>query len=633
MAVGDWIDVTLTTDNTGDVRIMLKSLFNSGAEDDLSGWAYGYHLDAQDSHAFHIKVKATTDDESAGKVIRQISAGYAGVGDGVDTTDRTTNEVKVEVPLKSGTEPDEALIEPIIRLSVTYPTAPVSVGDWIPAALHISNVGTVPVIMGTLYGCHTEDDPSGWVIDTVVPAKSEKKMTVQVKATSTDFGFGQVDRTFCADYAGYGPGAAQDSKTSNNADLTVLFKQPEDSKFVPTPGIKVKKTETSTYPNDKFYVQDDVITYLITVENTGNINLYNVITVDALDGSTLGVEPVLPPSGKLSYTFQHKVTQNDAEVFGFVANYAAIQYTVETSVVPLTINTNTVYSLTGVEEPSAAPAPQPADRCRLIFTGAGENSRDYQLHLCPEHRGTWEAAEGLLKAAEGDLEILKAWQKAEALWRTDLAELNRKVLDAAKSADRPALEAEQQAWGCWLESQKSLLNRMYPDQPMAVMERTVQLLMFREAELCESLGKEEPAWRMPLGGADLTAALEDAGCGRKLTPLEDGDLQVRDTLCENHVRLDRMLLKQLAEAEPEGDPTELWNRSAGLWQSALSTLLNKRYAQGSLAMQAEIAAYQENLELLLEARREALALRWPGDAAAEAAAMTVRTAVMMLCKP
>ena len=56
-----------------------------------------------------------------------------------------------------------------------------------------------------------------------------------------------------------------------------------------------------------------------------------------------------------------------------------------------------------------------------------------------------------------------------------------------------------------------------------------------------------------------------------------------------------LLLKQLAEAAPEGDQTELWNRSAGLWQSALSTLLNKRYAQGSLAMQAEIAAYQENL--------------------------------------
>ena len=34
-----------------------------------------------------------------------------------------------------------------------------------------------------------------------------------------------------------------------------------------------------------------------------------------------------------------------------------------------------------------------------------------------------------------------------------------------------------------------------------------------------------------------------------------------------------------------------------------------------------------------EARREALALRWPGDAAAESAAMTVRTAVMLLCEP
>ncbi|WP_373396609.1 hypothetical protein V8V91_17830 [Algoriphagus halophilus] len=88
--------------------------------------------------------------------------------------------------------------------------------------------------------------------------------------------------------------------------------------IVRQPGISLTKTADVSSVN----AEGDIITYTLVLENTGNLTLENVTTVDPLTGLS-ALEPSLNPGQSISYTTSYTVTQTDIDT-GFIENDATV---------------------------------------------------------------------------------------------------------------------------------------------------------------------------------------------------------------------------------------------------------------------------------------------------------------------
>lgn len=312
---GDVIEYTLTLTNTSNV-----TLVDVGFSDTLAGLTplqYTWPTTAPVGTLLPgATVTATTTFEVAqtdvdfGSIVNVGTA--SGTPIGTTTPLEQTDSVTVNIA------PRGQLVA--VKTGALRPGAIGQVGDIIDYAVKVTNVGNVTVYNGRLV------DPLpgittpviGWPgTPGVLPVGASVTGTATYALTQAD-----IDRGFILNIAkvdARSPNSAVNDVVANTNGVTIRTVEP-------APALSVIKTADVAGTGDL----GDVITYTLTVRNTGNVTLDGVTLSDALPGIDLDPLPwneatnaahALAPTQSIQTFARHTITQADLNA-GFVRNTA-----------------------------------------------------------------------------------------------------------------------------------------------------------------------------------------------------------------------------------------------------------------------------------------------------------------------
>ena len=191
-------------------------------------------------------------------------------------------------------------------------SGPYTVGSTIGYSFLVTNTGSVTLtdvtVTDGLAGLSAIVCPS-----TTLPVGGAMTCTATYVVTQSDVDAGNVHNSATA--SGTPPA------TPGNPNPTPITTPPSviDTPIAQTPALATAKTATLTVDNGTQGVANigDVITYHVTVTNTGNMTLTNVVVVDTLDGyapTTLTCSPTTLAPGQVATcaSYTHTVTVEDA---------------------------------------------------------------------------------------------------------------------------------------------------------------------------------------------------------------------------------------------------------------------------------------------------------------------------------
>ncbi|WP_289031667.1 pectinesterase family protein [uncultured Algoriphagus sp.] len=198
---------------------------------------------------------------------------------------------------------DDAVVEAIQRPGITMdktadPTSVDAAGQEVTYTLTVTNTGNT-----TLAGVTINDPLTGFSenVGSMVPGQVVVRETTYV-VTQADIDNGSIVNL--ADVFAF----SGQTPVSDEDDAVV--------EAIRNPSIQVIKTDNGTEVSEA----GDVITYTLTVTNTGNVTLTNVTVVDPLTGLDVNVG-TLAPGASTSVDTDYEVTQTDVDA-GFVLNTA-----------------------------------------------------------------------------------------------------------------------------------------------------------------------------------------------------------------------------------------------------------------------------------------------------------------------
>ncbi len=119
-----------------------------------------------------------------------------------------------------------------------------------------------------------------------------------------------------------------------------------------TEPVTVTKAEISAPKVGTTYQEGEIIEYQITVTNNTDTDMTGALLYDVLSDTPIGVLSTLPAHDSISGPYAYKVTADDVAA-GQVVNYAWVEWTQVGSLVPQTVISNEVTSLTGKKQASA----------------------------------------------------------------------------------------------------------------------------------------------------------------------------------------------------------------------------------------------------------------------------------------
>ena len=195
--------------------------------------------------------------------------------------------VVIDNTIKQETEPVKTTVaNPAIGITKSISNgseAPFELDDEIEYTVKVTNTGNVTLTDIELTDSLSEDltietlpegatyDQDGWIVIEELEPEASIIFTYTYTVTSGDILAGKVTNTATA--------TADDPTKSGDETVSAEDDATADLDDV-NAGIEVTKTADKTGP----LVEGDVITYTITVENTGNVALKNIDVVDALEG-------------------------------------------------------------------------------------------------------------------------------------------------------------------------------------------------------------------------------------------------------------------------------------------------------------------------------------------------------------
>ncbi|SFU15003.1 conserved repeat domain-containing protein, partial [Algoriphagus locisalis] len=347
---GEVIIYTITITNTGNVTLNTLEVTDplTGADEPINTLAPGASL----SKDFPYTV--TQADVDNGQIDNTASVTAL---DPNDEVVEDSDEVTVDA-IQQG----EIELTKSANVS-TYDEA----GDLIRYTVVITNIGNV-----TLTDVNVTDPLVN--LDQTYPSMAPGEsytLTSRYTVTQADVDNGQIDNT--ASVTGNSPNPAT---VSDSDDVTVIAEQ--------SPAILLEKVaDVANYDED-----GDVITYTLTVTNTGNVTLTNVIVTDPLTGMDETI-PSLAPSEVLTYTTTYTIEQTDVDD-GSVINDANVigtppigpDVTDEDAVEVLALQSGSI-DLTKTATPRIFDAPNEVITYTLVVTNTG-NLTLTELNLVDE---------------------------------------------------------------------------------------------------------------------------------------------------------------------------------------------------------------------------------------------------------
>ncbi|MFC5191431.1 gliding motility-associated C-terminal domain-containing protein, partial [Algoriphagus aquatilis] len=288
-AAGDVITYTLTVTNTGNV-----SLSNVTVVDPLTGLNQTVGTLAPGaSQSVTTTYAVIQSDVDSGQITNVASVS----GQGPDQTTVSAQDDAVVTAIQN----------PSIDVEITDNEADIDEeGEEIDYTITVTNTGNV-----TLTNVTVVDSKTGTVVNvgTLAPGESKQVETVYT-VTQEDVDRGSVSNEATA--TGESPNEGDDNPTDIDEVTTPIAQ---------LPSIVIEKKSDKT----EIFGAGEVVTYTLTVTNTGNVTLSGVTVKDPLTGlvETVGV---LAPGATASFETEYVVTLDDMAE-GSVTNVATVEAT------------------------------------------------------------------------------------------------------------------------------------------------------------------------------------------------------------------------------------------------------------------------------------------------------------------
>ena len=294
----DKITYSITVKNDGNLTVNNIEVTDDKTGDVLDFGTLEGHQEATQT----VEYTVTEDDVLAGTIVNNATVTKAEDPDGKtpDTTPGTTTVTT-----------EEAKPSLVVHKTVNGKTSGYKLGEEVIYNISVENTGNVTVKNVVVTDELTGDKLS---FGDITPGETAESQQVTYKVTEDDVLQGSIVNVATA--TGSTPKGADDP-TVTPGTTTVTTEDP-------SPSMTVNKKTTSEKPEGGYKV-GDVITYAISVTNTGNVTLSNVKVSDALTGNVdsdvLDFGILTPGETSKEQTVSYTVTEADVSR-GYVRNEA-----------------------------------------------------------------------------------------------------------------------------------------------------------------------------------------------------------------------------------------------------------------------------------------------------------------------
>jgi LPXTG-site transpeptidase (sortase) family protein len=302
-AVGDTVTFDVVTKNTGNISLTNVVVTDPGTEQALGPCTLN-----EDPTLVPLPAELGVGDILYCEAYHEVTQADIDNGEYSNTATSDSDQTDEE----SGTAVVQMVQIPLVQLTkvgtlhqdVVAPDTRVDAGDTITYVFTVENIGNV-----TLHDITITDEVagvqiSGGSIATLAPGTSNNStLTGTYYLTQADVDAGDFENN-----------ATVHAKDPNGA--TVTDSDTDSKSFTAVPGISLTKTGTlalDTVEPDERADVGDVISYVFTVENTGNVTLTNVTITD--DDATITGDPItLEPGETDTVTFTGEYALEQAAI-------------------------------------------------------------------------------------------------------------------------------------------------------------------------------------------------------------------------------------------------------------------------------------------------------------------------------
>ena len=361
-------------------------------------------------------------------------------------------------------------------------------------------------------------------------------------------------------------------------------------------GPLLTKAEAHPPANGEYYRPDEAVDYVITVKNTGDVTLTDMVLTDSLAGFTpIATLDSLAPGAMKTFTYTYTVQESDA-AHPFLVNSAILTYSI--GGVSGTPQISTVYSrLQGTDPAGFDPdlLPRDGESCRQTLDALGAGEARYTLHTCAEHLLAAQVAEGAAQAGD--------WNQAAGIWRGELEKLYGILYLAGDSEARSAVVEDRVFFDAYLERCAAAGAGAYE----------VEALRLKCATLCCAIHTMPEDLPGSITGRHtvLNDAEKHKENGREIAGLVGNDSMV----VERFNGTGAQALNDTVRLAAGEDRATAFSRGATLWQMALDEILAPIYEGAVEERKRAIAAWRTTLDSLPPAEWRLLTLMYSGNRA------------------
>ena len=400
--------------------------------------------------------------------------------------------------------------------------------------------------------------------------------------------------------------------------VTILNVRPADGPFGVITDLEVTKAVESLPLNGLYYTEGETVAYRITYANSGETPLTDVMIYDSLAGMTeIASAENLAVSESRWCTFNYTVTAEDV-ARGYVSNTAIGQFEID-GYLHVVASETVIVDTDGQSDPEIPEGILPpggvidvsklnSDQyCRRVTSSRTNVSYSWGTSFCSDHENIQGNILMMEQVATTPEMQLQTANYAVALWRDEADKLYEELLGAADPQARAVIMAEYVSFLTHASNYETMLNALYPDQPLVVAQKMAGLWEEKCITLCQEMHMPVAARQDSFLAVEI-ATMEGISDSCTCVTYDEGKgwNNFEQNYCPAHsfpfVMIDMLLAGQ--------DTAEAWTTVRQIWNVELRSGYNKMIALLGENSDVALAEYA-TLENWMIAREAELTLLYP----------------------